>query len=100
MTQFWIGTTDFNYLLTEVGGWHIGCQNDRDARDAVQYGIDCGLIGTRRHYAPAWPQGVDAYELTDAGLIYVAQKCGLKAYENSNRVREWYRARVKGGVHA
>lgn len=91
MAQFWIGKTDFNYLLTEVGGWHVGCQNDREDREAVRYGIQHGLIGTRRHYAEAWPDGVDAYELTDAGLDYVAQRCGLKAFDTAKRVREWYR---------
>lgn len=101
MAQFWIGATDFNWLITSVGGWHVGCQNDhREAREAVQYGIDQGLIGTRRHYAEAFPEGSECYELTDKGLAYVAKVLGRKSFEAAHKMREWYRDRERKRIGA
>lgn len=95
----WVGKTDFHHLMTEVAGWHVGCEHDREDREAVQYGVTQGLIGLRRHYAPAFPDGVDAYELTDAGLDYLAKNKGLKQFYLASRVREWYRERERKRIN-
>lgn len=95
MAQFWIGSTDVNYMLTEIGGWHVGCYNDVEAREAVEYAKDQGWVGTRMHYAPAIPEGALAYELTDEGLAYIRRVCGEKSFRAAGNARKWYRDRLK-----
>jgi hypothetical protein len=93
MAQFWIGSTDVNFMLTQIGGWAVGCYNDREARQAVQYAIEHGWVGKRTHYCPdgdTWP----AYELTESGLTRVREVYGEKGFEAANRMRQWYRDRV------
>lgn len=89
--QRWIGSTDFNYMLLDVAGWHVGCYNDLAAREAMEYGIEQGYIGTRAHYAEAFPEGSQAYELTDKGLDYIARTWGLETRTEQVRLRQWYR---------
>lgn len=91
MAQHWVGSTDVNYMLTCIGGWHVGCENDHEARPAVEYAIGQGWVGTRMHYAPAFPEGVLAYELTDEGLDWILRKQGLSAFNDASRMRKWYR---------
>lgn len=93
MAQHWIGSTDLNFMLTEIGGWAVDCYNDREARQAVEYAIDQKWVGRRTHYTPGgetWP----AYELTDSGLERVKQLFGDKHYEEQLKKRQWYRDRV------
>lgn len=98
MPQFWIGSTDVNYLLTEIGGWHVGCHNDCAARKAVEYAIGQGWVGTRIHFAPAIPEGALAYELTDEGLAYIRRTLGEKSFQAAGKARKWYRDREKQRV--
>lgn len=93
MPQFWIGSTDVNGMLTEIGGWAVGCYNDQYARAAVDYAIERGWVGERTHYTPngeTWP----AYELTDAGLDEVGKRSGDASRQEQIKKRQWYRDRV------
>jgi hypothetical protein len=93
MAQFWIGSTDVNFMLTQIGGWHIGCYNDQEARQAVEYAKERRWIGERIHYADAFPEGSLAYELTDAGLERVRAVYGDKGHAAAQKQRQWYRNR-------
>lgn len=94
MAQFWIGATDVNFMLTEIGGWHVDCYNDREARKAVEYAKEQGWVGRRTHYAEAFPEGSPAYELTDAGLDRVRKVYGETGYAAAHKQRQWYRDRA------
>lgn len=83
-------------MLTEIGGWHVGCYNDQGARAAVEYAIAQGWVGMRMHFAPAIPEGVQAYELTDEGLAHVRRTLGEKAFQRAGSMRKWYRDYAKG----
>lgn len=99
MAQHWVGSTDINFMLTEIGGWAVGCYNDRYARQAVQYALDQKWVGYRTHYTPdgdTWP----AYELTDEGLDRVRAIFGQAPYNEQVRKRQWYRDRVPQSVTA
>jgi hypothetical protein len=84
-----------NWLLTAIGGWHVGCYNAVEAREAVEYVERQGYVGRRMHYAPMIPEGVEAYELTDEGLAYLRRVQGEKAFQAAGKMRKWYRDRVK-----
>jgi hypothetical protein len=91
--QYWVGSTDVNFMLTQIGGWAVGCYNDQEAHQAVACAIDRGWVGNRTHYCPdgvVWP----AYELTDAGLEKVKALYGQSAYDAQCKKRQWYRYRV------
>lgn len=98
--QLWIGSTDVNGLLTQIGGWHVGCCNDVETRPAVEYAIARGWVSTRTHYAPAFPEGVRAYELTDEGLAYIRRVLGEREFKRAGIARKWYRDRLKERVAA
>ena len=93
--QHWIGSTDVNGMLIDIGGWHVDCYNDRHARSAVEYAKTQGWVTTRTHYAPAFPEGVPAYELTDAGLERIGATYGGSAMISAGKVRRWYRDQVE-----
>ena len=78
-------------VLSEVGGWHVGCQNDVESADLVCIARARGYVTERMHYAPAIPEGVAAYELTDAGIEAVRELCGEENAMYAERVRSWYR---------
>src|SRR4051794_39638555 len=89
--QLWVGGIDANGMLEEIGGWHVGCYNDRQARQAVEFVVARGYVTTRKHYAPIFPEGVDAYEITDAGLEALRKSYGAKAAADAKKTRTWYR---------
>jgi hypothetical protein len=91
--QCWIGSTDVNGMLTEIGGWHIGCYNERRSGAAVAYAIDREWVGKRTHYFPDGKTS-PAYELTDAGLQRIEDSYGPKAREKADERRQWYRNRA------
>ena len=40
--QLWVGSTDVNGMLTEIGGWHVGSYAALGAAAAVSYALDRG----------------------------------------------------------
>lgn len=93
MQQHWVGSTDTNFMLTQIGGWAVGCYNDREARAAVVYAIERGWVGERVHYTPSG-ETWHAYELTDAGIAEVGRLYGDATREDQIKRRQWYRDRV------
>lgn len=91
--QFWIGSTDINAMLMNVGGWHVGSCAAREADEAVQYAIDRKWVQERTHH---FPDGdvAQAYELTDAGLDRLEQSCGPTSRDGASKARQWYRDRA------
>jgi hypothetical protein len=93
--QIWVGGVDFVSVLSSIGSWWVGCEYDQESREAVLKAERMGLVGRRTHYAPATPEGVEAYELTDAGLDYVVAHRGPKDGAYAAAMRQWYRDRAK-----
>lgn len=95
--QHWIGSTDVNGLLTEVGGWHVGSYAALGAAEAVAYAVDCGWVQKRTHY---FPDGTTApaYELTDDGLERLRKSWGPKTADRAAKTRQWYRDRAPSRV--
>lgn len=81
-------------VLSKIGGWHVGCQNDVENAGLVRLARERGYITQRTHYAPAIPEGVAAYELTDVGIEAVRTLCGEEVATHAERVRSWYRAKA------
>jgi hypothetical protein len=77
MAQFWVGATDVNFMLLNIGGWHVGSYAAREAAIAVSYAIERGWVQERTHYFPYDGSTGQAYELTDAGLAYVEWAWGF-----------------------
>ena len=81
----------FGGMLAEIGGWHIGCENEAENAAAVRMAVERGFVTQRTHYALAFPEGVPAYELTNAGLEEVRRLCGDETTKNAEKTRAWYR---------
>jgi hypothetical protein len=94
MAQFWVGATDVNFMLLNIGGWHVGSYAAREAAIAVSYAIERGWVQERTHYFPYDGSTGQAYELTDAGLAYVEWAWGLATAARTKRARQWYRDRA------
>jgi hypothetical protein len=93
--QHWVGSTDVNGMLGEIGGWHVGSIIAVEKACAVQYAVDHGWVQQRTHYGPALPpEGVPAYELTDSGLVRLEKSWGPKVRKRAEESRQWYRDRV------
>jgi hypothetical protein len=92
--QVWVGGTDLVYLLREVGGWHVGSARHREAAGAVGHALRERLVGYRVHHAPAFPEGVSAFELTDKGIDLVRKHAGEAAAHHAAEGRRWYRERT------
>ena len=89
--QRWVGAIDVHGMLGEIGSWHVGCKNEEWSGGAVGFAVDQGWVTTRKHYAPAIPDGVDAYELTDQGIEVYRWAYGSHAAARAEASREWYR---------
>lgn len=90
--QIWIGSTDIASMLRDIGGWAVGCANERDNSAAVQHAINREWIQQRIHYAPAFPEGVPFWELTDAGLEYLGTIARPETKGGADKMRNWYRS--------
>lgn len=91
--QLWVGSTDVNGMLTEIGGWHVGSYAALEAAAAVSYALDRGWVQYRAHLFSDGSTAV-AYELTDAGLDQLRRSYGPVAADNAAKVRQWYRDRI------
>lgn len=80
------------WVLSQIGGWHVGCQNAEERASEVDECDARGLIGRRTHYAPMIQEGVSAFELTDAGLAQLKEWCGDEVAMYAEKSRAWYRA--------
>lgn len=98
--QIWVGGTDLALMLRNIGGWWVGCFNERDNIVAVQYATKKGWLQKRTHYAPAFPDGVECWELTDAGLAYLGEVAGPRAMGGADKMRNWYRTHNKKWLQA
>lgn len=98
MTQVWVGSTDIVYMLRQIGGWHVGSQAAMEAGPAVLHALNERWVTTRIHRAPAFPDGVEAYELTDAGLEQL-RKWDARMAGGADQMRNWYRANAKKHVN-
>lgn len=95
MKQRWVGATDVNHLLTQIGGWGVGCYNQGQAERAVNFAVEQKWVGLRVHHAEAYPpHGVLCFELTDLGLRYLWLVGGPLVYQAAVRMRKWYQDRV------
>ncbi len=94
--QVWAGNTDLNGMLRCIGGWQVGCEHHIKALEAVSHADKQGWLGRRTHYAPAMPEGVEAFQLTDSGLET------LKAWggnaEAAREMRDWFQSRSASKV--
>ena len=86
----WYGKFSLHHILLDIGGWHVGCENAVEAAGAVELVIHNGWVTHRKHYARAYPEGVDAYEVTDTGLDKIVEWGGDP--KEPIKMREWYRA--------
>lgn len=98
--QVWIGGQDLAMMLRSVGGWHVGCIEERDHIIAVQHAIENGWLAKRIHFAPAFPEGVEAWELTDSGLEYLGDISGPQMKGGADKMRNWYRSHKKTWLSA
>ncbi len=89
--QVWVGGYDLVYLMTEIGGWWVGCVAACEKAAAVTEADRRGFLGRRMHYAPAVPEGVEAHELTDAGIHFLAEHAGISTARAAIAQRQWYR---------
>jgi len=90
--QTWIRNTDLNEMLRSINGWHVNSICHADAVDAVKYVERHGWVGRRTHYSRMQPKGVEAFEITDAGLDQLAAWGGDE--EGARKSRNFYRANV------
>jgi hypothetical protein len=93
--QIWIGSTDLGSMLRDIGGWWVGCSNERENIVAVQHAIDRGWLQKRVHYAPMFPDGSECWELTDVGLEYLGKIAGPQTMGGADKMRNWYRSYKK-----
>jgi hypothetical protein len=89
LRQVWHDSTDLGYMLGVITGWMVTCPNHEAALDSVQLAEDKGWVGRRTHYAPAFPEGIEAFEVTDAGIDQM--KAWGRDGEAARRMRQWYR---------
>lgn len=95
MRQRWVGSTDVNHLLTQIGGWGVGCYNQGQAEKAVNFAVEMHWVGIRVHHAAAYPpHGVLCFEVTDTGLNYLRRVGGESVHAKALKMRQWYRDRV------
>lgn len=95
MRQRWVGSTDVNHLLTQIGGWGVGCYNQGQSEKAVNFAVEQRWVGLRVHHAPAYPaHGVLCFEVTDVGLSYLERVGGPLVRIKALEMRKWYRDRV------
>jgi hypothetical protein len=78
-------------LLIDVGRWHLYSVETLEHREALEVLGDAYLIQMRKHYAKRYPDGVDAYELTEAGLEKLEELAGMKFADEACENREHYR---------
>lgn len=78
-------------LLIDVGRWHLYSVETLEHREALEVLGDADLIQMRKHYAKAFPDGVDAYELTEKGLEKLEELAGQQFADEACNNREHYR---------
>lgn len=87
-------TSNFGSLLSEMGGWHVGCENEHRYAGAVDHALAAGYLSYRQHWIPLDSTVVQAYELTDAGLAKVRELCGKRIATSAEKRRTWYREKA------
>lgn len=83
--------TTIAYVLSSIGGWHVGCLNHQDHQREVEACEKNGWATRRIHYAPAIPEGAAAFEITDKGLDMLRCWYGEQSACRAETTRQWYR---------
>lgn len=78
-------------LLSSFSTWHCGCENEKRLATYVYGAYAGGYLTKRKHYAQAFPEGIDAWELTDKALILIGLHIGFEDEKSVRAVRQWYR---------
>src|SRR5215203_1128725 len=87
--QIWIDGHDAAGILTQIGDWQVGSPYHQAAKKAVDYLLRGGLVSYRTCVAPAIPEGILGFEVTDKGLVRL-REWGLNA-DYAERERQAYR---------
>lgn len=59
--------------------------------EAIQVLGEKGMITVRRHYADEYPNGINAFEITENGLDLLEDLVGLELTDEALQQRTWYR---------
>lgn len=86
--------SDFGRLLADVGGWQVGCDNERRYSGFLDHAMANGYVTHRRHWAPDQGKLIPAYELTDDGIEQVRKLCGERTAKHAEKNRTFYRDKV------
>ena len=81
-------------LLADMGGWQVGCDNERRYTGALDHAMAKGYVTHGQHWAPDLGKLIPAYELTDEGIEQVRKLCGKKTAAHTEKNRTFYRERV------
>jgi len=87
---YWYNDVSLHRVLADIGGWQVGCENAIEVLQAVTYVFHAGWITHRTHYSAICPEGIEAYEVTDAGMEKIEEWGG--DVSAAIKKREWYRA--------
>lgn len=83
--------TDLVKLLTQVTRVHVDNPDSWPHHPAIYHCADKGWITIRQHFAEKFPQGVNAYEITDTGLEVLEEYGGTDAALEALDDRTFYR---------
>lgn len=87
--QAWYGAVSIHQLLIDIGGWHVGCENALKIPDAIDYVIDEGWVQHRVQRARGNYPDIQAYEITDFGLMRISNWGGNTV--PVEEMRQWHR---------
>lgn len=79
------------YLLEHVGTWHLYSQETMQHGQGIAMLGDKELIQFRTHFADMYPNGIQAYELSEKGLDTLEALAGQEAADEAVEQREFYR---------
>lgn len=78
-------------LLIDVGRWHLFSVETLEHREALEVMADANLVQIRMHYAKKFPEGIQAYELTETGVEKLEELAGAGFADEAVENREHYR---------
>lgn len=78
-------------LLSDVGGWQCGCDNERRFANHISTMLLNDCITTRMHYCQVDKEGTRAWEITDKGLAVYEKHMDAESRKRVENVRKFYR---------